>query len=138
MAYPSSMLRPCFLVIDKEYSGSISTRKLIIETAKFNVITAYSGAEAIETLAVFPAMNGIVLDAGIEDIPAAELCKRLKEIAPGVPIVLIGRPGKDRVPQADQYVESFDPAAVLQILKSLEPQKAAAIAQHDASLQDKS
>lgn len=131
------MLRPCFLVIDKEYSGSISTRKLIIETAKFNVITAYSGAEAIETLAVFPAVNGIVLDAGIPDIPAPELCKRLKEMKPGVPIVLIGRPGKDRAPLADHYVESFDPAAVLQVLKSLEPKKAAAIAQHDASLEDK-
>ncbi len=136
MAYPSSMIRPCFLVIDKEYSGSISTRKLIIETAKFNVITAYSGAEAIETLAVFPAVNGIVLDAGITDIPAAELCKRLKEMEPGVPIVLIGRPDKDRAPQADHYVESFDPAAVLELLKSLEPQKTAAIAKHDASLQD--
>lgn len=27
------MVRPCFLVIDREYSGSISTRKLVIETA---------------------------------------------------------------------------------------------------------
>jgi hypothetical protein len=39
------MIRPCFLVVDQEHSGSISTRKLVIETAKFNVLTAYSGAE---------------------------------------------------------------------------------------------
>jgi response regulator RpfG family c-di-GMP phosphodiesterase len=130
------MIRPCFLIIDKEYSGSISSRKLVIETAKFNVITAYSGAEAIETLALFPAVNGIVLDAGITDIPAAELCKTLKGMAPSVPIVLIGRPGKERAPEADHYVESFDPTAVLSLLKSIEPQKAAAIAQHDASLKE--
>jgi hypothetical protein len=34
------MDRPCFLVVDQEYPGSISTRKLVIETGKFNVITA--------------------------------------------------------------------------------------------------
>jgi len=130
------MIRPCFLIIDKEYSGSISTRKLVIETAKFNVITAYSGAEAIETLAVFPAVHGIVLDAGITDIPAVELCKTLKEMGPGIPIVLIGRPANVSAPQADHYVDSFDPTAVLALLKSLEPQKAAAIAQHDAALKD--
>lgn len=37
------MIRPCFLVIDREFPGSISTRKLVLETAKFNVLTAYSG-----------------------------------------------------------------------------------------------
>jgi hypothetical protein len=48
------MIRPCFLVIDQEHSNSISTRKLVIETARFNVLTAYSGAEAIQTLKNFP------------------------------------------------------------------------------------
>ena len=28
------MLRPCFLVLDREFPGSLSTRKLVIETAK--------------------------------------------------------------------------------------------------------
>jgi hypothetical protein len=27
-------MRPCFLVLDQEYPGSISTRKLVIETRK--------------------------------------------------------------------------------------------------------
>ena len=67
------MLRPCFLVVDREHSGSISTRKLIIETAKFNVITAYSGEEALETISAFPAISGMVMDAGIEDIPCEEV-----------------------------------------------------------------
>ena len=42
------MIRPCFLVVDREFPGSVSTRKLVIETAKFNVLTAYSGREALE------------------------------------------------------------------------------------------
>ena len=60
------MIRPCFLVVDQEHSGSISTRKLVIETAKFNVITAYTGAEAIQTLNKFPAIDAVVLDASIK------------------------------------------------------------------------
>ena len=28
------MIRPCFLVVDNEYPGSISTRKLVLESAK--------------------------------------------------------------------------------------------------------
>ena len=44
----TNMLRPCYLVIDRETSNGISTRRLVIETeAKFNVITAYSSHEAI-------------------------------------------------------------------------------------------
>ncbi len=34
------MVRPCFLAVDREYALSLSARKLIIETAKLNVITA--------------------------------------------------------------------------------------------------
>jgi hypothetical protein len=52
--------RPCFLVIDREFPGSLSTRKLVLETAKFNVITVYSGREGLETLRRFPAIDGIV------------------------------------------------------------------------------
>jgi hypothetical protein len=55
------MNRPCFLVIDREFPGSISTRKLVIETAKFNVLTAYSGKEALEMIARFLPSFGVVL-----------------------------------------------------------------------------
>lgn len=49
------MTRPCFLVIECEYPGNISARKLVIETAKMNVISCYSCAEGIATLRRFPA-----------------------------------------------------------------------------------
>ena len=59
------MNRPCFLVIDREFPGSISTRKLMIETAKFNVLTAYSGKEALEVFTRFPAVSGVVLTSSV-------------------------------------------------------------------------
>ncbi len=121
------MPRPCFLVVDREFSGNISTRKLIIETAKFNVITAYSGAEAIESVQRFPALDGIVLDAGLRDRPAEEVVRELKKLQPKLPIVVICAPGADDCPEAEYHLEFFDPARLLELLQSLRPQETAAI-----------
>jgi response regulator RpfG family c-di-GMP phosphodiesterase len=130
------MIRPCFLVVDQEHSGSISTRKLVIETAKFNVITAYSGAEAIQTLRKFPAMDGVVLDAGITDLPCAEVVMQLKEIQPGVPVITVGTLGHNFCAGADHYLETFDPSRLLRLLQKLEPEKTALILQMDEKLSD--
>ena len=130
------LIRPCFLVVDQEHSGSISTRKLIIETAKFNVITAYSGAEAIQTLKKFPAMDGVVIDAGIADVPCSEAVKQLKAIQRNVIIVAVGRIGIDPCVGADHYLETFDPAKLLRLLQKLQPEKTAMILQMDDRLSD--
>jgi CheY-like chemotaxis protein len=120
------MPRPCFLVVDREFSANISTRKLIIETAKFNVITAYSGAEAIESVARFPALDGIVLDAGLRDRPAEEVIRQLKASHPEIPIIVICVPG-DECSGADYRLEFFDPAGLLELLQKLRPKDTAEI-----------
>jgi DNA-binding NtrC family response regulator len=90
------MIRPCFLVVDQEHSGSISTRKLVIEAAKvFNVVTAYSGAEALETLTKFPGVDAVVLDAGVRDVPCTTLVKQIKHGQPRMPVILAGTLGHD-------------------------------------------
>jgi CheY-like chemotaxis protein len=122
-----SMVRPCFLVIDREFPGSVSTRKLVIETAKFNVLTAYSGKEAFELFTRFPAVNGVVLDGGLEDISAADLTSRLKQTQPKIPVIVIAAPGSEDCPQADFQLESFDPAKLLEVLRGLKPEASAEI-----------
>ena len=128
------MIRPCFLVIDREFPGSISTRKLVIETAKFNVITAYSGREALEVFKRFPAVDGVVLDGGIDDISAEELTEELKAIQPKIPVVVIAFPGFDGCPRADFHLESFNPAKLLEILRGLKPKESALIEKHDEAI----
>jgi DNA-binding NtrC family response regulator len=128
------MIRPCFLVIDREFPGSISTRKLVIETAKFNVITAYSGREALEVFRRFPAVDGVVLDGGIDDISAEELTEELKAIQPKIPVVVIAFPGFDGCPRADFHLESFNPAKLLEILRGLKPKESALIEKHDEAI----
>jgi DNA-binding NtrC family response regulator len=128
------MIRPCFLVVDQEHSGSISTRKLVIETAKLNVITAYSGVEALETLTKFPKVDAVVLDAGVRDVPCTTLVNQIKQHQPGMPVILAGTLGHDYCPGADHYLETFDPNRLLKLLQELEPEKTADILQRDAQL----
>jgi DNA-binding response OmpR family regulator len=128
------MIRPCFLVIDREFPGSISTRKLVIETAKFNVLTAYSGKEALEVFKRFPAVSGIVLDGGLDDISCSELAREMKSLRANVPIVVIAAPGFTDCPEADYQLESFDPAKLLEILRALKPDAAAEIEKRNEEL----
>ena len=127
------MVRPCFLVVDQEYSGNISTRKLVLESAKLNVITAYSGAEALATLERFPAVSGVVLDARIPDIPCEEIVAALKQMQPTLPIIVVGSPRT--VPcDADHTLESFDPRRLLALIERLLPKETASIIHHDEKL----
>jgi CheY-like chemotaxis protein len=128
------MVRPCFLVIDREYSASISTRKLVIETAKLNVITSYSAKEAIETFEAFPAIAGIVLDAGVRDMSCCELTNKVKEMNPKIPVIVISSPMTHECEGADHILETFEPARLLDLLRTLVPEAAASIEKRDELL----
>jgi CheY-like chemotaxis protein len=128
------MTRPCFLVIDREFPGSISTRKLVIETAKFNVLTAYSGKEALEIFKKFPAVSGIVLDGGVDDLSCSDVALEVKQLQPKIPIIVIAAPGFSGCPEADYQLESFDPAKLLEILRGLKPEASAAIEKRNEEL----
>ena len=127
------MTRPCFLVIDREYAGSISTRKLVIETAKLNVITAYSAAESITMLERFPAIDGIVLDAGVDGMSCADLVSALKRINPGIPVVVIGTPLDRHCDGAEHFLDSFEPGKLLGLLARVVPGAAAIRDQEQSS-----
>jgi DNA-binding NtrC family response regulator len=128
------IVRPCFIVIDAEHSGSISTRKLVIETAKLNVITAYSGAEAIATVKKYPAVDGIVCNTEVRDIPLAKVIAEIRAMNPKLPIIVIGPEGSSQ--GADYQVRSFDPRQLLDVLQRLNPKEVAAIMEHEVEMHD--
>lgn len=130
------MLRPCFLVIDRETSSSISTRKLILETAKFNVITAYSSEEAIQTLKKYPALDGIVADAITSDLPCEDLVEALKEINPTIPVIVVATPRCVPSKRADYVLDSFDPRTLLGLLQSIFPEATRQIEKRNEDLED--
>jgi DNA-binding response OmpR family regulator len=128
------MVRPCFLVIDREFPGSISTRKLVLETAKFNVLTAYSGKEAIDLFRRFPAVDGVVMDGEMDDIPADDLAQLFKASVPDTPVIVICAPGGPACSSADYRVESFQPQQLLDRLRSLKPRETEAIEKRNEEL----
>ena len=128
------MVRPCFLVVDREFPGSISTRKLVLETAKFNVLTAYSGTEALEMMRRFPAIDGVVMDGELDDIPSEYLTQELKKVEPKLPVIVICAPGFADCPSADLQLESFQPAKLLEALRDLKPRESAEIEKHDEEI----
>src|SRR6185312_6264166 len=125
-----TMTRPCFLVVDREFSANISTRKLVIETAKFNVITAYSGAEAIETVQRFPGVDGVVIDNVIRDMQPNDVVLAIKKLYPKLPVIMICGMHQ-QCPAADYHLDLFDPASLLELLHRLHPKATAAIERTD-------
>jgi DNA-binding NtrC family response regulator len=107
---------------------------LILETAKFNVITAYSAVEAIETLARYPLIDGAVLDAGMRDMPCGDIVLEMRKIKPGLPIVAICPVGLPNCPGADKELESFDPKQLLAILQKMVPEATSAIEKREKDL----
>lgn len=126
--------RPCFLVVDQEYPWTISSRKLIIEAAKFNVITAYDPEEAVESLERFPNLDGVVLNADMATGAECEkLLARLRAIVPNILIVITTTGGQPRCDHNEYYVDSLDPKQLLELLRSLKKDAATEIARRDSS-----
>jgi len=115
--------RPCFLVIDKQFPGSISTRKLVIETAMLNVVTAYSAEEAIQTLVRFPNVDGIVLDTELRGMTCRELIDRVRGIRRDLPIITVSPSGHDACGGEQYHCSSYDPQDLLAQLEKICPKE---------------
>jgi CheY-like chemotaxis protein len=117
------MIRPCFLVIDKRAPGNISTRKLVIETALLNVVTAYNAEEALQALARFPNVGGIVMDTELPGMSCRELIDRLRAIRREIPIVTVSPSGYEPCGGEQHHCSSHDPRALLDQLEKICPRE---------------
>jgi len=82
------MARPAILVAEQEPAQALSVRKLVLETAKYNVLTAHSTREALDIFFMFPNVAIIVLvkDDAIE---VDAIAKAIKEATTKIPIVVL-------------------------------------------------
>jgi CheY-like chemotaxis protein len=117
------MIRPCFLVIDKRAPGNISTRKLVIETALLNVVTAYSAEEALQTLARFPNVDGIVMDTEMAGMSCRELIDRLRAIRREIPIMTVSPSGYEQCGGEQFHCSSHRPQELLEQLEKICPRE---------------
>jgi CheY-like chemotaxis protein len=82
------MPRPTLLVAEPEPSQALSVRKLVLETAKYNVLTAHSSREALDLFHLFPNVSMAVL-VGDEEIDCDAIAKHIRGATDKIPIVFL-------------------------------------------------
>src|ERR1041385_6269710 len=112
------MVRPTVIVTEPEPIEALSVRKLVLETAKFNVLTAHTTREAIDLHELFPNVSAVVIAAG-RDIDPPSITATIKSIASRLPVIcLYGQIGA-QCPAADYSLSSHEPEKLLELLRSL-------------------
>jgi hypothetical protein len=84
------MFRPIVMMAEIEPPEGLSARKLVLETGKYNVITAYSLKEALETLATFPKVHAVVLHASLcKERDCDQVIGEIKQRHPGMTVIAL-------------------------------------------------
>ena len=103
---------------EPEAPENISARKLVLETAKFNVITAYSTQECLELIEKFPRIEAVILHSALNGIPCDETVAQIKERRPGMRVIVLAATEWVRCTRADHSVTSHEPHELLNLLRS--------------------
>jgi len=112
------MPRPTLLVAEPEPEQALSVRKLVLETGKFNVLTAHSNREALDMFQLFPNISGAIL-VGNSTIDCNEVGKHIKSAANKIPIIYLHASIGGRCASADHHLSSHEPELLLDLVRSL-------------------
>ena len=112
------MPRPAFLVAEPEPEQALSSRKLLLETFKFNVITAHSVSETLDLARLFPNVNALIIHCAIPGFDADDLIKSIKKLMPSLPIIAL-TPTERELKWADYVVHSHNPRELLDLVQRL-------------------
>jgi CheY-like chemotaxis protein len=111
------MALPTLLVAEPEPLQALSVRKLVLETAKFNVLTAHSTREALDLFKLFPNISMAVL-VGESTIDCDVVAKHIRT-TDKVPIVFISARIGAHCEYAHHSKPSGEPEALLELVRSL-------------------
>ncbi|MGB8888197.1 MAG: hypothetical protein WCC87_15800 [Candidatus Korobacteraceae bacterium] len=111
--------RLAFLVVEAEPGQGLSTRKLLLESAKHNVVTAYSPEEGIRMFHRFPKVDVVAVDGSFGEAACQKMTTGLKNRHPDIRIVAFVPSENARCGWADETVSSHDPAALLKLLQEM-------------------
>jgi len=114
------MVRPTFLVVEPEPGNALSTRKLVLETAKFNVLTAHSWHEAEELFDLFPRVNAVIVTNEVDEGKVcSDFVKRVKQRNPRPATVVLAPHVAHMCDDADHLLSSHDPQSLVNLMRSL-------------------
>lgn len=112
------MRRPTLIVAEPEPGQALSTRKLVLETAKFNVLTAHSTDEAFDVFQSFPNASAVI---AVEDetVDCQRILKFVRTIRDDIQLVALSPRHAFRCEHADHHLSSHDPEALVQLVRKL-------------------
>jgi CheY-like chemotaxis protein len=114
------MPRPTLLVAEREPLQALSTRKLVLETGKFNVITAHSTQEALDLFHLFPNISVAVLSTDPDHtIDCPRIAGTIREATKRIPVIALSPVAAEICSFADQTISSHEPETLLQVIRSL-------------------
>jgi hypothetical protein len=109
-------VRPTIVVLDVAAEDTLSNRKLVLEIAKFNVLTAFTVQELLATAQKFDA-DAFVIDTLLPDPDLKDIGTTLKERFPRKPVVAVGADGSEI--KADRFVEVGRPEELCVVMTEL-------------------
>ena len=109
--------RLAFLIVESEPGQGLSTRKLLLETAKHNVITAYSAREGARMFKRFPNVDVVCIDTELNDVDG--LVEEVRSKNQDIKILALTPRIGAHYDWADEVINSHDPAALLRCLEKI-------------------
>src|ERR1700733_8654941 len=110
------IVRLVVLMVEVEQPEGISSRKLVLETARHNVLTAYSGDGAVNLLQRFPNVDLAILHTELQGKEFESTVRRLKEVRPDLYIVAISPVDFGKMEGVNTILPSYDPQELLEFL----------------------
>jgi CheY-like chemotaxis protein len=112
------MARPTILVAEPEPGQALSVRKLVLESGKFNILTAHSSNEALDLFQLFPKVDAVIL---VKDpvIDINGVGKQIKSKTPKLPIIALSPRIGDHYAFADRNLSSHEPEELLELMRTL-------------------
>jgi DNA-binding response OmpR family regulator len=112
------MPRPTLLIAEPDPVQALSVRKLVMETAKYNVMTAHSTREAMDIFHLFPNVSAAVLVSSAE-IDCDAVAHAVKATTEKIPVIMLAARIGARCADADHHLSSYEPEELLELVRSL-------------------
>lgn len=103
---------------EPEPAEALSVRKLVLETGKFNVLTAHSTREAIDIFHSFPNISALIaVDA--DEIDCEAITTAVKKAVPKIPAIALSARVGYRCATADHHGSTYEPEQLLRLVREL-------------------
>ena len=111
-------MRPTLLVVEPEPEQALSARKLVLETGKFNILTAHSTREALDMFELFPNISAVVV-VSCDAIDCETIIHTIKSARQNIVAVHLSPLIHSTLESADYNLSSHEPEQLLLTMRSL-------------------